>query len=192
MTRALVFGLIVLLSSSLAQAGPQEQAEIAFRTRDFATARITAYTLAEQGNVDAQKLLAASYEEDSPPDTRAALKWYRRAADAGDVSAQFRLMQLYLGGSGVPRDLSQHLEWTRRCALQGNDICENWLGRIYERGELVPRDPVEAMKWYVVAASGPSPQIFALDRNRLAAELSDPQRAEANARAAEWKPRSEH
>jgi TPR repeat protein len=37
-------------------------------------------------------------------DFAAAARWYQQAAERGHVSAQFELGDLYIAGSGVPRD----------------------------------------------------------------------------------------
>ena len=49
--------------------------------------------MARQGNVDAQFNLGQKYESgvDIPKDNKAAVKWYRLAAEQGQAKAQFNL-----------------------------------------------------------------------------------------------------
>ena len=63
-----------------------------------------------------------------PKDAQEAENWYRRAAagyrraaDVGDVGAQFRLGQLYENGMGVPKDLQAAVGWYRKAADQGRE-----------------------------------------------------------------------
>ena len=49
-----------------------------------------------------------------------ASKWYRLAAEQGDVSAMGRLGSLYYGGVGVPRDYVLGHMWTNLAASRDN------------------------------------------------------------------------
>ena len=61
------------------------------------------------GFVDAQTALGDAYASGvtGSPDHQAALGWYRKAAQAGDDLAQFKLGQSYLAGLGVAQDPGQ-------------------------------------------------------------------------------------
>ena len=64
--------------------------------------------------------------EGVPEDDREAAKWYRKAAEQGDASAQFNLGGMYATGEGVPEDYVMAYVWANLSAAQGkkeaNDI----------------------------------------------------------------------
>jgi TPR repeat protein len=70
--------------------GPFEDASAAFTRGDYATALGLLRPLAEQGLAKAQYALGAMYDHGwgVPQNYAEALKWYRLAADQGDVLAQ--------------------------------------------------------------------------------------------------------
>jgi Trypsin-like peptidase domain/Sel1 repeat len=91
--------------------------------------------------------------EGVPEDHKEAVKWIRRAAEAGHEDAQFDLGWLYDSGSvGVPQDHNEAVKWYRRAAEQGNAKAQYNLGQSYVRGEGVPEDYKEAVKWFRRAA----------------------------------------
>lgn len=70
------------------------------------------------------------------------------AAEAGDVSAQFRLGMAYAKGEGVPKDGVEAAIWFRRAAEQGHAAAQYSLGVMYDKGRGVPQDYAVAAKWY--------------------------------------------
>ena len=62
------------------------------------------------------------YEEGSgvERDTTKAVEWYDRAADLGDVHAQYRLGWCLNHGVGVERDRAKAIEWYTAAAGQGD------------------------------------------------------------------------
>jgi TPR repeat protein len=77
-----------------------------------------------------------------------SLKWYRKAAENGQVEAQYRLGFIYEQGRGVPVDYVESASWWRKAADQGHAGAQFSLGYCYGRGEGVPRNPSEAVKWF--------------------------------------------
>ena len=49
--------------------------------------------------------------EGVPSDYAEAAKWYRKAADQGDIEAQNELGSLYGTGQGVPKDYVEAYRW---------------------------------------------------------------------------------
>jgi hypothetical protein len=131
-----------------------------------------------------------------------AVTWYRRAADQGNVLAQFNLGTMYHQGQGVPQDYAQALTWYRRAAAQGEAVAQYNLALLYEQGGGVPQDYQQAYFWYNLAAAH-APAEFSLTRNplsqetvirnrdRVAARLTPAQLAEAQAQARTWQPKLE-
>lgn len=102
--------------------------------------------------------LHLSGEEDTPQDKAEAAKWFRLAAEQGQVEAQFNLALLLAGGDGVPADPRQAAHWCRRAAEQGFPPAQDHLGLMYFEGHGVPRDRTEALVWFRVAALSGLPE----------------------------------
>jgi TPR repeat protein len=111
-----------------------------------------------------------------------AMKWYRKAADQGDLFAQFGLGSMYDNGEGgvlrslcesgdlsesveflprdqqrlrrvVPQDYGEAAKWYRKaCADQGYAPAQFALAGMYYDGEGVAQDYAEAIRWYRKAA----------------------------------------
>jgi TPR repeat protein len=91
--------------------------------------------------------------EGVPQDGRQAIHWYTRAAESGDMVAQFNLASAYERGlGGMPPDLKQAVEWYRKAAKQGYVNAQYNLAVLYERGEKVQQNHNEAFKWFKAAA----------------------------------------
>ena len=106
--------------------------------------------LAEQGNAGAQHQLGTMYAEGQgvPQDKVEATRWFRRAAEQGDVNAQLSL-GLHLIGEGVPQDEVEATHWFRRAAEQGEGTAQLFLSDMYAAGAGgVPRDKVEEARWF--------------------------------------------
>lgn len=125
-------------------------------------------------------------------DDGAALAWYRRAAEAGIAPAQRMVGDFYRQGrGGVEQDPGEAARWYRRAA-EGDDIrAQYYLGQMYFEGPL-PRDYGEAYLWFSVAA-GQAPLLdnrkaFVELRNIAAARMTPEAAADAERRAALWRP----
>jgi TPR repeat protein len=83
-----------------------------------------------------------------------AIKWYRKAAEQGDATAEGTLGICYYYGSGVSRDMRKGVKWFEMAAEHGDAESARYLGMHYEHGcdTMVPRDWKEAEKWYRMAA----------------------------------------
>ena len=105
----------------------------------------------------AQGLAAAQYQagmaalnrSDAEPDRRAALRWLRRAAIQGDVTAQLQLAELYLGSTEPEQALGRR--WLERAAKQGSATAQYRLGSSYLEGSGGPADPLQAYIWLSLA-----------------------------------------
>ncbi|MCL2459301.1 MAG: sel1 repeat family protein [Desulfobulbus sp.] len=81
-----------------------------------------------------------------------AVKWYSKAAQQGDVRAQYNLGSMYAIGQGVERDYAEAIKWFRMAAEQGDANAQYRLGVSYDFGWGVAQNNKEAMKWYRQAA----------------------------------------
>lgn len=69
-----------------------------------------------------------------PQDEGLAIKWYTKAAEQGNPTAQFHLGVSYSTGRGVPLDYDQAVKWFRKSADQGDQDAQYCLGIMYENG----------------------------------------------------------
>jgi TPR repeat protein len=78
---------------------------------------------AEQGVAQAQlqcgKIYAASGRS-APQNWTTAVKWWRKAAVAGETFGQWYIGVCYYYGRGVDRDVAQTMGWFRKAAAQGD------------------------------------------------------------------------
>jgi serine/threonine protein kinase len=86
-----------------------------------------------------------------------AFKACRRAAESGDVEAQFRLGVLYAYGRGTPRDETEAAEWLRKAASQNHLSAQTRLGLMLARGAGVQKNETEAAEWLRKAADRNEP-----------------------------------
>ena len=76
-----------------------------------------------------------------------------RAAEQGDVLAQFGLGWMYYGGEGVSQNDREAVKWFRLAAEQGNAKGQGGLGLMYALGEGVTQDYQEAYIWLSLAVA---------------------------------------
>lgn len=83
----------------------------------------------------------------------AAAMWYLKAAEQGDVEAQYRVGLLYDRGDGVKRDYRAAREWYLKAAAQGEANAQNNLGSLYRFAQGGKLDYPAAREWYLKAAA---------------------------------------
>jgi uncharacterized protein len=186
--RSILVSMLFAMASA-AIAAPLEDADAAFKRRDYSTAVRLWRSLADQGDTVAQTNLGVCYEHGRgvPRDYVAAAKWFRKAADQGDAIAQYNLGFLYDTGIGVARDFAEAAKWYVRGADQGDAVAQANLGAMYAQGQAVPRDNVRAYMWSSLAAAQGDPDAVK-NRNTVAKAMTRDQIAEAQRLAREWKP----
>jgi uncharacterized protein len=139
-----------------------------------------------------------SYGWGVPRDTAEAAKWYRLAAEQGDVRAQKRLAAIYSFGDGLPEDQAEAVKWYLLAAEQGDAGARHSLGLKYLRGQGVQRDYVLAYMWFSLAASADrhegEPDYGAIweCRDLAARHMTPDQIVDAKRLAQEWKPTTGH
>jgi TPR repeat protein len=120
-----------------------------------------------------------------------AAVWYRKAADQGNVDAQFSLGGAYYAGNGVPQDYAEALLWFRKAAQQGDVKAQCYLAYMYWEGQGVPRDCVQAHMWSNLTASvstGDAQKTLSVSRDAIAARMTAEQLAEAHRLTREFRP----
>jgi TPR repeat protein len=94
-------------------ADPFQNGLNAFNAGDYAKAFSIWWPLARNGDAKSEASLGFMYYSGKGVrrDDRQSLFWFRRAADAGQPTAQFFLGLQYFYGRGVPRDLAAAYSW---------------------------------------------------------------------------------
>ena len=83
---------------------------------------------------------------------KAAALW-TPLAEAGDLTAQYRLGTLYAEGQGVPQDDALAFKWFLRAAEKGEPSAQYDVGASYMGGHGVKASEVEGAKWFLRAAN---------------------------------------
>jgi TPR repeat protein len=111
--------------------------------------------LAEAGHLNSQVVLARRLEAErpGPRDLVNAARYWRMAAQAGDVGAMKRIGTMYYRGDGVRKAPSLALGWLRRAGLAGDRDAQVLVAYCYHTGHGGPRDLPEARRWYARAAA---------------------------------------
>lgn len=92
---------------------------------------------------------------DMPPPAETygdAMRWYARAAEAGDPQAQFYLGYIHDRALRGANSVSDALAWYRLAAAQGDARAQFRLGFLFDADPRLPRDPARAQRWYEAAA----------------------------------------
>lgn len=81
-----------------------------------------------------------------------AAKWFRKAAEKGDLRAINILGVLHVSGIGVPQNTVEAVRLFRRTAASGDASGMFLLGAAYITGDGVEQNPVEGARWIRKAA----------------------------------------
>jgi TPR repeat protein len=136
---------------------------------DFERAVFWFRKAADQNNPYAERRLGLAYSlghDDVAPDAEQADIWYQKAisgfskaADGGDVMAQYLLGSMYSEGKGTEPDAVTGNFWFqkamanfREAAEQGKPSAQYWFGEMYFSGQGVSREVDQAIVWFSKAA----------------------------------------
>jgi uncharacterized protein len=100
-------------------------------------------------------LLGLIYETGFGPvkvDRKAALEWFLKGAELGDVGCQGELGWIYANGIGAKKDYSLAVKWYRAAADQEDPVGAYGLAVRYMQGQGVAQDALQAMYWFQKAA----------------------------------------
>ena len=197
----LSLNLFVILSLTLSSACGQQELYTSAKSGNRASLqKLTALATADDPGAQYNLALMYATGEGVPKDSATAVSWYRKAAEQGYPGAQYNLALMYAKGEGVPRDFATAVSWARKAAEQGHDVAQYELGRMYDTGEVVPKDLVMAYMWANLAAVenpqrvnsttfiDPSLNQFRQNLDKIEAQMTPAQIAEAQKLSREWKP----
>ncbi|MDL2400198.1 tetratricopeptide repeat protein [Rhizobium mayense] len=131
---------------------------------DFEKAVFWFRKAADQNNPYAERRLGLAYSlghDNVAPDLEQANIWYQtaitgfiKAAEGGDVMAQYSLGSMYSQGEGMVPDAAKANFWFQKAmgsfreeAERGTASAQYWLGEMYLGGQGVSRDEDEAISW---------------------------------------------
>ncbi len=80
-----------------------------------------------------------------------SIKWSRKAAEQGDVYAQWRLGEVYENGDGVPKNYAEAFKWYSKVAKQGNADAQYKIAEWYRDGKGIPKNNIYAYMWFSIA-----------------------------------------
>lgn len=87
------------------------------------------------------------------PHKKEAEAWYRKAAEQGEMMAEYALGDTYFSGDGVPVDYREAKKWYLRAARQGHGPSQLRLGFLYAEKHFTGEvNYAEAEKWFYLAA----------------------------------------
>ena len=126
------------------------------REIDHRTRRIAALRKALQAP-DADTALREGLRENEAE----AVRWYRRAAEAGEKTAMMMLGWHYQNDRSASQASAQAIRWYRRAAGLGNAQSALRLARLRAQGHGGAAGRAEATRWYRVAAEAGAPAAMA-------------------------------
>ena len=104
------------------------------------------YTLANQGNADAQYMLAALYQQHQ--DHYKAFEWFEKSALQGDEASQSKVGLMYYTGVGVRQNYSKAFEFSLKAANKQMEASYLAVAVMYQKGQGVRQDYKKAKEWY--------------------------------------------
>jgi TPR repeat protein len=113
-------------------------------------------TLGHVGGMNVYASLCAN-GTDGPQDFADAMRWWKKASNAGSAEAALNIGTMYLDGEGVAPDEQQAVMWLRRAADGGSIPAAARLGSmaLMKKGRLVPG--TNSTRWLNVAADAGDP-----------------------------------
>lgn len=186
MNRILV--LIMMLSVQGNVLAGLDEGMAAARSGDHATRLKEWRPLAEQGDAEAQLVVATLCLEGIkgvPKDYKEGMKWLRKSANQKYPEALLMLGLVYYEGKGVRQNKREAAKWIRLAAEQGNTVAQNNIGMMYAKSDGILRDYIQAHMWFDIAAKSGDKQA-ARNRSIAAKKMTPSQIAEAQKLARVW------
>lgn len=159
---AVVAGMLLVVSYAASAPAPGqqtlEQAKAAGKRGDTVTAEQLYTQAAEQGNAEAQvycghsSLLSYALGKEAS-DLNAAMTWFRKAADQGDVDGELALANVFGTDLYGSRNDAEAFKWYKQAADAGSAEGQYKTGHNYEKGAGIPADMNLAIYWYKKAAT---------------------------------------
>lgn len=82
-----------------------------------------------------------------------ALEYFEKAANNGQMLAQYNLAKMYLNGNGTSKNPQIAAQWFMKAARQGDAAAQYMIGKMYLEGQGVSKDEQQALTWLKKAAA---------------------------------------
>jgi tetratricopeptide (TPR) repeat protein/membrane associated rhomboid family serine protease len=107
------------------------------------------------------KLAAMYYRGDGvAKNPEISVRWFSRAAEQGNLSAENMLGSMFYRGDGVKQDAGKAVQWFIKAGEAGDVNAESLLVRIYFTGQGVATNYAEGIKWLTKLANQGADQDF--------------------------------
>ena len=93
-------------------------------------------------------------------DLEKAVEWFTKAAEQGNMNAQFYLGVCYECGEGIEQNYEKAAEWYIKAAEQGMHEAQFNIAMFYKYGDGVNKDLAECVKWLICSLTN---QVIALN-----------------------------
>ncbi len=142
-------------ASQAPKTNPKQEAMNAYNQGKFARAHTLWLALAKGGDGESMNNLGMLYDggKGVPLDSKEALMWFRKSAEAGYAGGMSNLGRMLEQGRGTTRHVDTAAAWFRKAADLGQSDAQYNLGVLYERGEGVIKNDKHAASWYSLAAA---------------------------------------
>lgn len=106
----------------------------------------------DEGNVSYRHGLKYQLGVGVEQDYNKAFKLFRKAAEDGNVPAQYSVGVMYYSGQGVGQNTDKAVNWYWKAAKNGHAEAQFVMGWMFEAGQGVEKNIGIAVKWYLKAA----------------------------------------
>lgn len=86
-------------------------------------------------------------------DKNKSFRWYKMAADNGQVAAMAKISNFYFEGFGIELDHKLSIEWKTKAATKGHTYSQSSLAFNYFDGDIIDKDIKKATHWFTEAAN---------------------------------------
>lgn len=175
--RTVLCAAIACVLSSGASAAHFGDALAHYFLENYEAAHAEWQVLANEGDRESQFYLGLLYETGRGVDVDidTAVRWYKKAAEAGHGKAAYRLALLARQSDTPPAEPATVLSWIKKAAEGGVAAAQYELGAAYAEGKLVDRDFAKARQWFAAAEdslpAGPKQEQAARMRRMIEARL---------------------
>ena len=118
--------------------------------------------LSDAGRVDSAAYVKIAMEFERNRNFSAALHWYEKAADLGNIDAMMDAGALYECDIGATQNYSLAMRWFQTASSRGDSDAMYDIGQLYQYGRGVPSDNSQALLWYKASAGGGNPAAISL------------------------------
>lgn len=174
--RRVAVTVVFLCGIGTANAGPDEDyaaGMVSYQRTDFFVAVPLLRKAADAGHIEAAVVLGTIY--DGADQDEEAVRYFRKASDAGNPDGMYHLANMLLAGEGVKKDVDAARKLFIKAATAGQKTAVQVLAESYMRGGLgIPdaeRKGSDALKWIMLAADANFiPALEALQQAYLSGE----------------------